>query len=581
MSFYQKNIEAIAKYHPRFLSFLPQHQVISRTDPTEFLSIRDWLRRAVDPQSTQVILMGIGKGIPIKLLFRYVAVTNFIIIEQSVERFAEALAREDFTAEFANRHVVWLIGVPASRMETGLKFVKTSLAAHGFQLLQEPSALREHPTYYNAAAREIRKIMVLESFHLRARLARAHLVQRNLIRNVSVILNSCTPDTVVNLFSHSPAFIIAAGPSLDKNVVHLKKAGERGILFCVDTALRTLQNHEIQPHVLITCDPTAENVRHFDGIDLSEDILFAFSPDVHEEIPRRYDRLPHRLCLLDQSARIAFWLKEFFGFHYLLDRPMHVSEAAIYLALFMGCDPIIFVGLDLALPVSGGATHTAFGAHSSLIREYSDTIIKVQTKEGQLTEHAVVKVDGQNGLPVPTFYSFQIYLTKLEELIATKNVSWIDATEGGALKKGSRIQSLEQTVDHLESLDFSVWERIRSLQPTDKVKIEFSKSALQDCLAHGKDMMNLVDQAASGNLCEQEAARVWWNFLKDSQIRTLLDHAVFPYQLLPSIDQIANENRAEFLRKQSRDAAALMKEYLSLWEREIESIHFTNHVRKT
>ena len=171
----------------------------------------------------------------------------------------------------------------------------------------------------------------------------------NLARNFPTVLESFYPDSIINTFQKKPAIVVAAGPSLDKNVERLVELNDRAVLLCVDTAAKTLLPLGIKPHFIVTSDPTPENARHFDSVDIPDETVFAYAPDCCPEIVERYREAPRKLCLLDESNWYNERLRQLLNLKMLLPRPMHVGEAAVRLAIAMGCDPIVFVGLDLAI----------------------------------------------------------------------------------------------------------------------------------------------------------------------------------------------------------------------------------------
>ena len=52
-----------------------------------------------------------------------------------------------------------------------------------------------------------------------------------------------------------PAFIVSAGPSLDKNIDELKNIKGRGVIMAVDTAIKPLLKKGIVPDIVASVDP--------------------------------------------------------------------------------------------------------------------------------------------------------------------------------------------------------------------------------------------------------------------------------------------------------------------------------------
>ena len=86
---------------------------------------------------------------------------------------------------------------------------------------------------------------------------------RNMTKNAANNLLDCVKQySVYNLKeefdkldkSKIPAIIVAAGPSLDKNINDLKKAKGKAFIIAVDTALKPLANAGILPDIAVTVD---------------------------------------------------------------------------------------------------------------------------------------------------------------------------------------------------------------------------------------------------------------------------------------------------------------------------------------
>ncbi len=579
MSIYQNNLDALSKLYPDYRTLLPPTPPPYSTSQSAIQQIQDWLS-SLHFQHDQLIVLGIGDGVALQNLAQSRRFSKIVVIEPNLDCFTAALARTDLTREFENPNISWLIAVPPHQLEEALRYVKTILAARGFQVLQNPFVPQTDRGYYSKITRELKKVIDFETFNLRARLGRGTLVQRNWISNIPSILNAFMPDQVVNLLADIPAVVVAAGPSLDKNVHVLKQAENRAVIIAVDTALRTLQENHITPHIAVTCDPTPLNEKHFEQVNLQEQTLYAFVPDVYYKILSYFQDMPYRLCLLDDSSRLSYRLKERLGIQRLFKRAMHVSEAAIHLALHMGCNPILFTGLDLALPRFKGSTHTHFGSHSSQITAINQDKIHIRTKEGQHAEHSIMSVPGWDGQPVLTFYSFHMYLMKLEELIASTPVQWIDATEGGAKKPGCSQQQLENALQTLPELDVSFALRFSNLSIPPLPKIDACISDLEEGFQKMNRMVEEFEKLTTDQMNREKSIKVWADFLQDSQIRAMLDHAVFPFQLHPGIEFVADENRHSFVKSQTSEAQKIMNMFIPLWRGTLEELsHRRDHLK--
>ncbi len=133
-------------------------------------------------------------------------------------------------------------------------------------------------------------------------------------------------------FSHIPAIIVGAGPSLEKNGHLLQSFQDKALIFAGGSALNRLQ---AEPHFAASIDkeaPTREFKRH----PFSE-TPFCFQSRMN---PDNFS-LIHGEAILFPDSHFRF-LNEGDGF----DGGWTVGTFLVSLATLMGCDPIILVGMD-------------------------------------------------------------------------------------------------------------------------------------------------------------------------------------------------------------------------------------------
>ena len=82
------------------------------------------------------------------------------------------------------------------------------------------------------------------------------LCTENVVNNLHFIKDSnYMPELAGILPKNVPAIIVAAGPSLDKNIDQLKKAEGKSFIIATDTAVKFLIAHDINYDAIITIDP--------------------------------------------------------------------------------------------------------------------------------------------------------------------------------------------------------------------------------------------------------------------------------------------------------------------------------------
>lgn len=238
-----------------------------------------------------------------------------------------------------------------------------------------------------------------------------------------------------------PAIVVAAGPSLDKNISQLNRAKGRALIIAVDTALKPLAQAGILPDISVTADP-GKPLSLFDDERIKEvPLIFDFSSN--EKIKNIHNGI--RIYYNTEGTLVSKYMSMFQRNSLQLESGGSVAHVAFSLAQRLGFKTIIFVGQDLAYPNDKGHAEAAFGGG-----EEND--VKNQNK-------VLFEVEDIYGGKVKTEYNMDKYRIWFERAVLTyTDIKFIDATEGGAKKKGMEIMTLGEAIERecllKESVDF-------------------------------------------------------------------------------------------------------------------------------
>lgn len=250
-------------------------------------------------------------------------------------------------------------------------------------------------------------------------------IVENLMNNLQYLREAQLLEQYVGKFGADiPAIIVAAGPSLDLNVEKLKEAVGKAVIIATDTAMRELIQHKIRPDFIITVDPKKP----------SEYLC----QEECKDIPIICDGVSnHKILKQHQGKKIFMELSEFgeglypprFAGERKLGRGGSVATAAFSVCVFMDIRKIILVGQDLAY--RNGSSH----AGGRLDGE-------------EIHGNWLVEVEDIYGNRIKTRHEWYVYLLWFEDAVerVKKKRTIIDATEGGAKIKGTRIMTLEKAV---------------------------------------------------------------------------------------------------------------------------------------
>ena len=125
-----------------------------------------------------------------------------------------------------------------------------------------------------------------------------------------------------------------------------------------------------------------------------------------------------------------------------------VAHLAFYLAEYMGCDPIIFVGQDLGF--SDGLCYAPGTSYEDVWRPELSRFCTMEMKQWEhvARERPILRrIEDWQGRGMYTEERLFAYLQQFERDFAASPARIIDATEGGALKRGARAMTLRDALN--------------------------------------------------------------------------------------------------------------------------------------
>lgn len=388
-----------------------------------------------------VILLGVGLGYPLAEIVKQAPPETKIL---AIEKYPELTGwiRQN------------LKDLPWSRITLTAEegHIKNFIFAHredlsdqGLIILEHPPSFRLDPDFYGTMRTRVRDYISLLAIELNTSRSLSHSIHRNLLQNFSKTIRDPGITRLKDAFKDRPAVIIAAGPSLSKNINLLAQAKNRGILICVGTALKALQKEGIDPDLVISLDPSLANYRLFENIASTKAFL-CYEPQTYPDILNMFPE--RRFVFHSFSSYLALWLRNFYQAKVEVEPGGSVAIAAFEIACLMGANPIVFVGQDLAY--TDGYTH-ARGTH-------------YDGQKANISNPHVIKVPAIGGGTVYTSRALYAFLMRFEELFKKHcDRLIIDATEGGALKRGTQIMTFREALDKHFQGSFSVLQLIEDL----------------------------------------------------------------------------------------------------------------------
>lgn len=275
---------------------------------------------------------------------------------------------------------------------------------------------------------------LLENQHYREQLERYFIeyssaqtqlyrLKGNFIRNQEYFRHEVTE--LREQFVGKTVYIIAAGPSLDRNMMDLKQISTEGIILSTGTVFKKLLKAGIQPDYVMITDAGRSTYSQIQGLEETEVPLLYLST-VYHSILAEYPGASYLICQKD-FAKSEEYAGEY-GYP-LYETGGSVTTTALDICISLGCRRIVFVGLDLAY--TGNQDHA------------TDTAYQRTGKEGNLS------VTDIHGNQVSTAKNLDLYRRWIEKRISRKDaagIEFIDATEGGARIEGTKLRKLKEVL---------------------------------------------------------------------------------------------------------------------------------------
>ena len=325
-------------------------------------------------ETTNFIVVGIGLGYQLTELIKVVPEFSKIIVIENDRQLARLAFETNDFKQFLTHPGLNLIF--PNETEDAIAFLekeKVDFSLNGYRLVQQNALFEVNRRKNNELLIEIKDLFQASTIEIKTQSAKSKTFYNNIYKNYTNLISSTGINVLKDSLLNIPAIICSAGPSLDKNIQHLKAKRGNFLLISVATALKPLLENGISPDFIVAIDPDEITVNFF---DLQKNPLgpwLLYNPVVPSIIP---DNFSDRSLAYDSSVHLAQWLQKYIGKKGSLGKIFSVAHAAFQFARFIGCAPIIFIGQDLSF--SKNRLHSR---HSYYYRQREDAINQYKSME--------------------------------------------------------------------------------------------------------------------------------------------------------------------------------------------------------
>lgn len=407
---------------------------------------------SVESNAASVVL-GFGLGYHCRALAERLRFTGVIIaFEPDVGLLREVLSRVDHSGWIARTNFVLLTDADdAGAIAAGMSGVE-GLVVLGTKLVAHPASKARLGPSADRFARRLAEVVRSVRTTVMTTMVQSPITLRNVAMNADHYAACPGIADLAGAARGTPAIVVAAGPSLHRNIHVLARPGvrDRFVIIAVQTVLKTLLDRGIRPHFVTALDHAELSKRFYEGLtprDVEGVSLVAeakANPSILEAFPGEV-RCPKE-PLLDSMLGPAFARER--G---EITPGATVAHMAYYLARHLGCDPVVLVGQDLGF-TDGQYYHAHAAIHQVWSGELNDfnTLEMLEWQRIVRSRAMLHRATDVLGRDIYTDEQMTTYLAQFERDFlndAQRGLSIIDATEGGVRKRHTRVMPLQSAVD--------------------------------------------------------------------------------------------------------------------------------------
>lgn len=455
-----------------------------------------------------IMFFGFGNGTFPKSIYKRGSMDRvfYVFYEPCLESFLYTMHHHDLTEIFGTLKThIFVEGINGNGMGALLPDIIDWANMPLAKMMHLPKYQELFPKEYMVFAR------IIEDNFTRLHMAKntmkeyAHNFMNNVIHHTRYAFEGTSGSAFINAFPKDmPAILVAAGPSLSKNIELLREAKGRAFILCVDTAFRRMMAEGIDPDAVIGVDSGKWAAYQEKYVSHYQNIMWIAETICNHRVTNFIHS--YRNVILDSGDQINNAIYEKAGCPLpALATGGSVANTAFSLLELWGFETIILIGQDLALTGN---------------RRYSD-VDDDASKEALEKGYNLIDIEGYDGGTVKTREDYRTYLKWFEAAIAVTDAKRvINATEGGAMIHGAVNMTLKDALNKYATKEYDIRAFIdavpRTLNEEQKDELEvwirnFPKRAefFIRMFKEGRDLTQRgITLLNRGNFNEKEFAKI-------------------------------------------------------------------------
>jgi hypothetical protein len=387
---------------------------------------------------------GLGLGYSLELLFERAGdEAVFCIFEPDLLLLRTTFETRDLSKLIESRRVCFFWQLDKSDLFVRL-MPQTPLVTMGTQDVLHAASIQRDRAFHEQMQAWLAEFASFCRTNVNTLVMNGRRTLENIARNLGWYAATPSLSRLKDCYKGFPAVIVSAGPSLRKNKHLLKQLVGKAVIIAVQTTLQPLLEMGIEPDFVTALDYHDICTRFFEKLPKQLKTELVAEPKATNLI---FSLNPGPLTIIGNDMAESL-LREMHMAKAGLPSGSTVAHLAYYLAEHLGCDPIIFVGQDLGF--SDGLYYAPGTSYEDVWRPELGRFCTVEMKQWEqiVRERPIMrKIPDQQGRPMYTEERLFAYLQQFERDFLRSDRTIIDATEGGAAKRGTTVMTLAEAME--------------------------------------------------------------------------------------------------------------------------------------
>jgi hypothetical protein len=395
---------------------------------------------------------GFGLGYHVEAVFdRASDEAVLCVVEPDLRMLRTALEARDLSRLIESRRLLLLTKVDKSEIFVRLA-QQMAMFSLGCETIEHGPSVRLRPDVHGQFREWMEEFIAYSRTSINTLVINGRRTAENIARNIGWYAATPSMNRLKDKHHGTPAIIVSAGPSLRKNKHLIKDAAGKAVIVAVQTTLQPLLELGVEPNYVTSLDYHEICTRFFEKL----------SPDLRTELvaePKATTAIfgmnPGPISLLGNDFAESL-LSEMKLNKAKLPSGSTVAHLAYYLAEHLGCDPIIFVGQDLGF--SDGLCYAPGTSYDEVWRPELSRFHTVEMKQWETVvgdRKILRRIPDHQGRPMYTEERLFTYLQQFERDFLRTKTKIIDATEGGARKRGATPMPLASAIESFCDTEFA------------------------------------------------------------------------------------------------------------------------------